>query len=193
MDAGIRDGNAMECGGVGAVNGVSPVRAALKVMRESGHSLMAGSGAVEFAGRRGVPEFGVVLAGRPKRFEEYGTVGAVALDARGSLASAVSTGGVRSKSAGRMGNSAVFGAGYYADDTAAAVATGNGDIILKAAATKAACCLVASGMPPQEAADEEIRHLGDMSGKGGVILMARDGTGISFNTGVMSALAGPTT
>ena len=193
MDAGIRDGNAMECGGVGAVNGVSPVRAALKVMRESGHSLMVGNGEVGFAGRRGVPEFGVVLAGRPKRFEEYGTVGAVALDARGSLASAISTGGHPVKVSGPDGQLGGGRSGVYADDTAAAVATGNGDIILKAAATKAACCLVASGMPPQEAADEEIRHLGDMSGNGGVILMARDGTGISFNTGVMSALAGPTT
>src|SRR6185295_5224438 len=56
---------------------------------------------------------------------EHGTVGAVALDRYGHVAAATSTGGVAWKRRGRIGDSAVIGAGTYADDTAgAASATG---------------------------------------------------------------------
>ncbi|NIR41403.1 MAG: beta-aspartyl-peptidase, partial [Actinobacteria bacterium] len=46
-----------------------------------------------------------------------GTVGAVALDARGGLAAATSTGGTQDKLPGRVGDSPVLGAGTWADDT----------------------------------------------------------------------------
>ena len=48
--------------------------------------------------------------------------------------------------------------------------------------------MVASDMPSQKAVDVAIRHLGDMGERGGIILMTRDGAGISFNTGAMSTM-----
>src|SRR6187200_735540 len=48
-----------------------------------------------------------------KNHQYYGTVGAVAIDKHGNVASAVSTGGRWLKIPGRIGDSAVIGAGFY--------------------------------------------------------------------------------
>jgi len=53
--------------------------------------------------------------------EGHGTVGAVALDLHGNLAAANSTGGTMFKSVGRIGDTAIIGAGIYADDEVAIV------------------------------------------------------------------------
>ena len=63
------------------------------------------------------------------------TVGAVALDKNGDLAAAVSTGGVFLKFPGRVGDSAIPGAGFYANSCGAAVATGVGEYIIMTHAT----------------------------------------------------------
>jgi L-asparaginase / beta-aspartyl-peptidase len=47
--------------------------------------------------------------------EDLGTVGAVALDIHGNLAAANSTGGMTCKTAGRIGDTAIIGAGIYSD------------------------------------------------------------------------------
>jgi L-asparaginase / beta-aspartyl-peptidase len=70
----------------------------------------------------------------------YGTVGAVAIDIEGNVASAVSTGGIWLKMHGRIGDSAVIGSGFYADnETGAACATGNGEFIMRLCLCKYAC------------------------------------------------------
>lgn len=56
-----------------------------------------------------------------KLLENHGTVGAVALDIHGNLAAANSTGGVTFKHPGRVGDTAIVGAGIYADDQVAVV------------------------------------------------------------------------
>lgn len=48
-----------------------------------------------------------------------GTVGAVACDINGNLAAATSTGGMTNKKFGRVGDTAIIGAGTYADDVCA--------------------------------------------------------------------------
>src|SRR5580704_17330360 len=55
------------------------------------------------------------------RDQSHDTVGAVALDARGNLAAATSTGGTLNKTPGRVGDSSLIGCGCYADNLAAAV------------------------------------------------------------------------
>jgi beta-aspartyl-peptidase (threonine type) len=63
-----------------------------------------------------------------------GTVGAVARDAHGHVAAATSTGGMINKSAGRVGDSPIPGAGTYADDEAgAASTTGHGEAFIRTA------------------------------------------------------------
>jgi L-asparaginase / beta-aspartyl-peptidase len=53
--------------------------------------------------------------------EGHGTVGAAALDVYGNLAAANSTGGTMFKSIGRIGDTAIVGAGIYADGEVAIV------------------------------------------------------------------------
>src|SRR5256884_10012542 len=55
------------------------------------------------------------------RGHEQGTVGAVAIDANGSLFAATSTGGTCCKLPGRVGDSPLIGCGLYADAEAGAV------------------------------------------------------------------------
>lgn len=60
------------------------------------------------------------------------TVGAVALDLQGHVASATSTGGITNKLLGRVGDSPLVGAGGFADDWSGAVsATGFGEAIMR--------------------------------------------------------------
>jgi L-asparaginase / beta-aspartyl-peptidase len=52
--------------------------------------------------------------------EDYGTVGAVAIDKEGNVDSAVSTGGRWFKMPGRIGDSAIIGSGIYANNESGA-------------------------------------------------------------------------
>ena len=61
-----------------------------------------------------------------------GTVGAVALDRRGTIAAATSTGGTSGKLPGRVGDSALIGCGTYAESTLGGVScTGDGEAIIR--------------------------------------------------------------
>lgn len=71
---------------------------------------------------------------------DYGTVGAVAIDREGNVASAVSAGGRWLKLHGRIGDSAIIGEGFYADnESGAACATGNGEYIMRLCLCNYAC------------------------------------------------------
>jgi len=59
------------------------------------------------------------------------TVGAVALDDNNVLATATSTGGIILKIPGRVGDTPIPGAGFYADENIACSATGIGEYIIK--------------------------------------------------------------
>merc|ERR1712192_302688 len=64
--------------------------------------------------------------------EGHDTVGAVALDLSGNVASATSTGGITGKREGRVGDSPLAGSGGYADSRSGAVtSTGHGESITK--------------------------------------------------------------
>lgn len=56
---------------------------------------------------------------REQNLEQHGTVGAVALDRYGNLAAANSTGGTMFKRVGRIGDTAINGAGIFADQSVA--------------------------------------------------------------------------
>ncbi|WP_432455857.1 MULTISPECIES: isoaspartyl peptidase/L-asparaginase family protein [unclassified Agarivorans] len=67
--------------------------------------------------------------------KKYGTVGAVAIDAKGNLAAATSTGGMTNKMLGRIGDSPIVGAGCYANNQTVAVSsTGTGEAFMRAVA-----------------------------------------------------------
>ena len=115
----------------------------------------------------------------------HDTVGAVALDGRGNLAAATSTGGTLNKSPGRVGDSSLIGCGCYADNLSAAVSlTGWGEPIMKLVLGKWAVDRVQQGTPPAQAAEEAIAYLFHrLGGHGGIILLGPMGRiGVAHNT-----------
>ena len=125
----------------------------------------------------------------PARFSSHDTVGAVALDARGNLAAATSTGGTLNKTPGRVGDSSLIGCGCYADNLSAAVSlTGWGEPIMKLVLGKWATDRVANGTAPEIAAREAISYLFNrLGGHGGIILLGPDGRfGLAHNTPAMA-------
>jgi len=80
---------------------------------------------------RGFIEEGVYSRLIKEVLSVYDTVGAVAVDDNNVLAAATSTGGVTLKLPGRVGDTAIPGAGFYADKNIACSATGIGEYIIK--------------------------------------------------------------
>ena len=109
---------------------------------------------------------------------KFGTVGAVALDARGHLAAATSTGGMTNKLPGRVGDSPLIGAGTYADDRYAAIScTGSGEMFIRAATAYDVCARMAyAGQSLHEAAHAAVfEGLTPIGGSGGLIAIDRQG------------------
>jgi beta-aspartyl-peptidase (threonine type) len=207
LDASLMRGADLAAGAVAAVSGVrNPVHLARRLLEEGEHVLLVGDGARRFADEAGVvrvdPAWHVTPEQR-RRFEELrgsaessaevrrklGTVGAVAVDLRGHVAAATSTGGTAFKRPGRVGDSPLVGAGTYADDAlAAASCTGHGESILKLAGAKTACDGVGAGLSPLASARRLVEDLRSrLAGDAGVIVVAPDGRAAwAMNTAQMS-------
>ncbi len=207
LDALIMDGATLRAGGVGCVEHLrNPVRAARKILSESPHVYFVSEGAEKFAAQHGIPlckNEDLVIPREVKRLQEFqaqaaeekpnlfapaishDTVGAVALDSKGNIAAATSTGGTLNKAPGRLGDSSLIGCGCYADNkTAASSTTGWGEPIMKLVLAKWATDRVASGNLPEWAAAEAINYLQSrVNGHGGIILLdARGRFGLAHNT-----------
>jgi beta-aspartyl-peptidase (threonine type) len=104
-------------------------------MERTPHHFLIAAGAEQFAAEQGMELIDPksLLTDRQIRGKHADTVGAVALDLRGNIAAAVSTGGVRGKLPGRVGDSPIPGAGGYAENgIGGASATGMGEGIMRA-------------------------------------------------------------
>ena len=136
MCAGIMDGATLEVGAVGAIMGVRhPVSVARKMLPEH-PILLAGEGAFMFARDNHAELCAPEELITEKAESEHDTVGAVALDMNGNLAAGTSTGGLSGQPKGRMGDSALPGGGYYADNHIGACAlSGDGEGIARLAAS----------------------------------------------------------
>lgn len=153
MDASIMTGRDRRAGAVAALSDVRhPISAARAVMEGTNHVLLVGDRAVAFCRAQGlsleeaayfVTDLRIRQLERAKREgatsldldqgDASGTVGAVALDATGTLAAATSTGGMTNQLPGRVGDSAIIGAGTWAaNETCAVSATGVGETIMRA-------------------------------------------------------------
>lgn len=117
------------------------------------------------------------------------TVGAVAIDQDGVPAAAVSTGGIWMKLPGRIGDSAIIGAGIYADKASgAACATGRGEEIIKCVLCWNACAFMKENGNAIYGARRSIALITRRSGTGmaGVITVDLKGrVGFAYNTETM--------
>ncbi len=99
-----------------------------------------------------------------------GTVGAVACDANGNVAAATSTGGMTNKKFGRIGDTAIIGAGTYANEVCAVSCTGHGEFFMRGVtAYDVATRMKYKGSSLADAARESIASLTMIGGEGGLI------------------------
>src|SRR5215472_2240469 len=201
LDAAIMDGATLTAGAVACVRSVRhPVMLARRVMEQSGHVLLVGPGAEAYGREQGLefmaPEWfdteerrAEFLARSRERAADSGTVGAVALDRRGNLAAATSTGGTTGKRPGRVGDSPLIGSGTYAANAGCAVsATGQGEYLIRATVAREVCArMELLGEDLRQAARSVIHdRLGALGGRGGVIAIDRNGAiALEFNTECM--------
>jgi len=204
LDASIMDGRSLKAGAVAGVRHVrNPVELARRVMERSPHVLLSGAGAEEFALEQGlelVPQKYFFTERRWQQLERaragdklsaaalgyYGTVGAVALDSRGNLAAATSTGGMTNTRWGRVGDSPIVGAGTYADNATCAVsATGSGEFFIRSVlAHEISALMKYRRLAVEDAARQAVHErLQGIGGDGGVIVVDREGNvAMQFNT-----------
>ncbi len=196
LDAAIMDGRKLKAGAVTFVKNIkNPVKLARLVMERTGHILLAGDGANQFAEQNGVhlaPDEYFFTEHRWLQLQEaiadgrvqldhtaakpMGTVGAVACDAKANLAAATSTGGMTNKKFGRVGDTALIGAGTYADDVCAVSCTGHGEFfMLGVTAYDVAARMKYKGLSLDDAAIETIAHLTSIGGDGGLIAVDASG------------------
>lgn len=199
MDASLMNGSDLRAGAVAGVTNVkNPIVLARRVMEKSNHVLISGAGAFEFAHKEkveleddqyffdqfrydqwketaGTDNYQLDHSDKEKKF---GTVGAVAIDAKGHLAAATSTGGMTNKKWQRIGDSPIIGAGTYANDQTCAVScTGHGESFIRAVAAHDVHALMAyKGLSLQEAVRVVVHEkLPPLDGDGGLIAVDRTG------------------
>ena len=164
LDAAVMRGDTLRGAGVAVVESTyHPVTLARWVAENTGAVLLAGRDTRAYARAAGLRDLKLIPAaasrakfrrlvselkpgeGNPglwDRIRGGGTVGAVAVDRAGVPAAAGSPGGMWLKLPGRVGDSAVLGAGVFADGHGAACATGTGEAIIRSATTFTACRLI---------------------------------------------------
>jgi beta-aspartyl-peptidase (threonine type) len=173
MDAMVMDGRDLSAGAVAGVRNIrNPIKLAKEIMLHSGHVMLSGSGAAEFALSRGIEQAPDDYFFNKQRYDQwvkirdsdftqldhetdnlksvspnpdhkFGTVGAVACDAHGNLAAGTSTGGMTNKRFGRIGDSPVIGSGTYANNKTCAIScTGHGEYFLRAVVAYDVSCLI---------------------------------------------------
>jgi len=214
MDAAIMDGSSRNAGAVTGVTATrNPIGLARRVMEASPHVFLSRAGADQFSIEQGLPQEPpdyFETAERRRQLEElrarpaaehfdlhlkYGTVGAVAVDCRGHVAAATSTGGLTGKRWGRIGDSPIIGAGAFADDRGCAVSsTGAGEYFIRVGVAHEICARMRmAGEDAQAAADAVMAEVAALGGTGGVIVVTPKGEGVtSFNTsGMYRGIATP--
>ncbi len=199
MDAGIMNGVDMRAGAVAIVERVrNPIKLARMIMENTDHVLIGGLGADLLARIFGL-ENRVINVDVVKRYKEMisrnppphkrnnalikrlglvigDTVGAVAIDKKGGLAAATSTGGIWLKMIGRIGDSPIPGAGFYADRNIACSATGIGEAIMTISLCRSIGLHYRYLRDVAKAIEEGFKELEDLFGvnTAGVIVLTSD-------------------
>jgi beta-aspartyl-peptidase (threonine type) len=193
LDAGIMEGATLRAGGVACLRDIRhPIDLALAVMEDGRHVLLAADGASRFAHDHGIeqadPSIFITDRKRQELLQGADTVGAVARDSEGHFAVAVSTGGIKGKLPGRIGDSPIPGAGFYADDRFGAVCgTGQGEAFIRLGLARLIVVELEHGMETAAVAKGAMEHLGKrLQAMGGVIVIGRGGPPeAAFNTAAM--------
>lgn len=205
LDAGLMEGRALEIGAVAAIRDVqNPIRVCRAIL-QAPQIFFSGADASRVAREAGIESVDPDSLISPRRLKQRqsgasipaldsglaaDTVGAVALDEKGDVASATSTGGMNDKPPGRVGDSPLPGCGYYADNKwGACSTTGWGEGLARILAARRAIEGLERGLSPSQAARMTVDLLEERvsEGEGGLILLDCQGCfGAYFNSPTMS-------
>lgn len=186
LDAGVMDGRTRASGAVGALSGfLHPVSVAYAVMEKLPHVLLVGEGAARFATEIDA-ERAELLTDQMRqnfvRWQAYSGLGAgtlieavrngmnpqkkdsttvyLAQDAEGNIAVATSTSGWAWKYPGRLGDTPIAGAGFYADNRyGAAACMGKGELAIRTGLARQTVALLQHGQPVQDAVQDALTDL----------------------------------
>lgn len=152
-----------------------PISVARKVMEETPHVIMAGTGAEKFAVSQGFPRENLLTEASEKAWkqwlieanykpiiniENHDTIGMLTIDKNGDIAGGCTTSGLAYKMAGRVGDSPIIGSGLFIDnEIGGATATGLGEEVLKTVGSFLIVELMRQGRSPQEACEEAIGRI----------------------------------
>ncbi|MEM6345190.1 MAG: isoaspartyl peptidase/L-asparaginase [Bacteroidota bacterium] len=200
LDASIMRGDNREAGSVAGITGVkNPISLARSVMENSRYVMMVGIGAEAFAKQQGLEMVPPAYFHDELRYKQWleikdttltqldhahkgeknwSTVGAVALDQNGNIASATSTGGMTNKQFGRVGDTPIIGSGCYANNlTCGVCCTGHGEPFMRSVVAYDLSCLMEyKGMSLAEAARHLVQEkLLAIEGEGGLIALDAEG------------------
>lgn len=211
MCASIMDGSKLKSGAVAIVKHIkNPVALARAVMEKTPYIYLGDKGALDFAQSIGMPLEPAAYFITEHQYQLYdekrkkasgntqkkaneqiaehmhGTVGAVALDSKGSIAAATSTGGLEYNQEGRIADSSMIGIGTYANNATCAVSTtGDGEYLIRhVTAYQIAALMEYKGMTLKEACyyliHEECK---DVDGDMGLIAVDAQGNiALEFNS-----------
>ena len=192
MDASIMCGKSMKAGAICRIMYVkNPIALARALMENSENLFLSDEGAENYA-----KEIGLEMMPPPyfftqerydqwqeeklkKNQEEHGTVGAVALDKNGNLAAGTSTGGLIGKNEYRIGDSAIIGAGTYANNKTCAVScSGKGESIIRAVVAHEISSLLLYQQIDLNSACEKtmLEKLNPFGGHAGFVAIDKEGT-----------------
>lgn len=214
MDASVMssDGRA---GAVAQVPGVrNPIRLARYLLEQDAHVMLSGPEALQLALKIGHEAAVVATPSKIKYWADHldeacrrldyaamatawkaenprlGTVGCVALDARGRLAAGTSTGGTGQCYPGRIGDTPVIGAGTYCSRRVGVSMTGVGERMLVLLSAKRLCDLVAGGTPLDRAARAVMGEIGELAeASAGLIAVDVNGAVVSMHDTPFMAFA----
>jgi len=218
LDAGVMDGDTLNYGAVMATRRLArPVRVARRLLTEGEGRvrMLAGAGAERFAEAQGVELVSndqLVCPREKQRYERIraqaeadhpsrsfvpglsnlggaDTVGAVVRDDSSRLAAATSTGGTPFKPPGRVGDSPLPGAGFYADDRVAVSATGWGEAIAAVGLARTVREHVRNGASAEGAARRSLTRMHEQitspdgdGATGGCIVVTPGDAAVAFTT-----------
>jgi N4-(beta-N-acetylglucosaminyl)-L-asparaginase len=175
LDACIMDDKG-NCGAVAYLKDIThAVSVARKVMEDTPHVMLAGSGAKQFALEQGFKAEDLLTEASRAAWEKWkveaqykpiinienhDTIGMLAMDKQGNISGACTTSGLAYKMAGRVGDSPIIGSGLFVDnEIGAAVATGLGEEVVKTVGSFLVVELMRQGKTPQEACEEAIGRI----------------------------------
>ena len=186
MDASIMTGDNLNAGAVSGIKKIkNPITLARKIMEESEHVFLSGSGAEDFAVSKGfklIDNSNFITNNRLNSLKnikkresntdnKFGTVGCVAIDKNGNITSGTSTGGMTNKKWNRIGDVPIIGSGTYANNQTCGISsTGWGEYFIRnVVAYDISAQIEYNKKSIKNAAKNTLKKVKELGGSGGVI------------------------